>query len=205
MTTYARSDVASVTVGRSHGGCGETHRRPVTNGNPARSWGLVCSLCEAHLTHDPLWSGSLAEVPDTPDEVSARDNVQRHTARSRDDLVALALAKIAGLPVAEFLGEMVGQAADQGTVYCSAGHENFPTAKFCSECGGSLKRDAPGALADALMEASRTGKAVTTTHGIALPPESRLTDDAGVVDGTIVTDAPVKRGPGRPRKTADAG
>jgi hypothetical protein len=52
--------------------------------------------------------------------------------------MALALAKIAGLPVAEFLGGMIGQAADDGVITCAAGHDNFPSAKFCAECGGRL-------------------------------------------------------------------
>jgi hypothetical protein len=54
--------------------------------------------------------------------------------------MALALAKIAGLPVAEFLGGMLGQAADAGTVSCPNDHENFPSAKFCAECGASMTK-----------------------------------------------------------------
>src|SRR5215472_6585962 len=121
---YARSDVMYVTVSRAHGGCGESHSRPVRNGAPAKMWQLNCPKCSAYLLHDPLWSGTLADVPSTPDEDTARDNVEKNTARSREDIMALALAKIAGLPVADFLSGMVGQATDTGTVNCSAGHEN---------------------------------------------------------------------------------
>lgn len=138
MTVYARSDIAAVTVGRSHGGCGEVHSRPVVNGAPARTWGLTCPPCEAHLTHDPAWSGTLADVPSTPDEDLARESAVKKTISSRDDIMALALAKIAGLPVAEYLTGMVGKAVDSGTVLCNRGHENFPQSKFCGECGAPL-------------------------------------------------------------------
>lgn len=138
MTVYARSDIAAVTVGRSHGGCGVVHSRPVVNGAPARTWGLTCPPCEAHLTHDPAWSGTLADVPSTPDEDLARESAVKKTISSRDDIMALALAKIAGLPVAEYLTGMVGKAVDSGTVLCNRGHENFPQSKFCGECGAPL-------------------------------------------------------------------
>lgn len=144
MPVYARSDVMYVTVGRKHGGCGESHARPVVNGAPTRTWKLDCPQCQAHLAHDPLWSGTMADVPSTPDEDLARDNAEKSTARSREDIMALALAKIAGLPVAEFLGGMIGQAADTGTVSCPDGHENFPTSKFCAECGAKMSADAAG-------------------------------------------------------------
>ena len=138
MTAYARSDVVSVTVSRSHRGCGQVHTRPVVNGAPARLWALTCPQCEPYLLKDPLWSATTADVPSTPDEDLARDSAQKSTTRSREDLMALALAKIAGLPVAEFLGEITGQVEGRGTVKCAAGHENFPTAKFCAECGASM-------------------------------------------------------------------
>jgi hypothetical protein len=145
MPVYARSDVMHVTVSRAHGGCGEPHTRPVRNGAPSKTWALDCPQCQRYLTHDPLWSGTMADVPSTPDEDLARDNAEKSTARSRDDIMALALAKIAGLPVAEFLGGMIGQATDAGTVSCLNGHENFPSAKFCAECGTSMTKaaDAP--------------------------------------------------------------
>jgi hypothetical protein len=44
MTLYARGDVQSVTVS---GGCGQSHRRPLTeDGNPERIFELTCPPCE---------------------------------------------------------------------------------------------------------------------------------------------------------------
>lgn len=147
MTVYARSDVMHVTVSRAHGGCGEPHSRPVRNGAPDKLWKLSCPQCQQFLASDPLWSGTLADVPDTPDEVLARDNVQKTTMKSRDDLMALAVAKLAGLPVAEFLTGVVAQTADQGVMLCGDGHENVPSAKFCGECGVKLHAEPPSTAA----------------------------------------------------------
>lgn len=156
MSVYARSDVMNVTVSRAHGGCGQPHSRPVRNGAAARTWALDCPLCQQYLSGDPLWSGTLADVPATPDEDLARDSAEKQTSRSREDIMALALAKIAGLPVAEFLGGMIGQAADTGTVACHAGHENFPSAKFCAECGERIS-------ASGDVEAAHTSSISTST------------------------------------------
>lgn len=155
MPVYARSDVMYVTVGRKHGGCGEPHARPVVNGAPARSWKLDCPQCQSHLAHDPLWSGTMADVPSTPDEDLARDNVEKSTARSREDIMALALAKIAGLPVAEYLSGMLGNAVDTGTVSCPDGHENFPSSKFCGECGARMNADVTGEVVSKPLPAKR--------------------------------------------------
>jgi hypothetical protein len=165
--SYARSDVMNVTVSRAHGGCGDPHSRPIRNGAPAKIWQLDCPQCRAYLHDDPLWSDTLADLPSTPDEDTARDTAEKHTARSRDDIMALALAKIAGLPVAEFLSGMVGQAADSGTVECAAGHENFPSAKFCAECGERLAADAAVPASEsvhALPSAVTTSATESTTR-----------------------------------------
>jgi hypothetical protein len=189
MTLYARSDVASVTVSRSHHGCGETHRRPLQNGSPVRLWALTCVPCETHLTHDPLWAGTVPDVPDTPDETRAQENSQRTSVKSREDLMALAMAKIAGLPVSEFLGEMIGASANRGTVNCASGHENFPNAKFCAECGSKL------------------GGNDEVKTGVALPPGAYRSDDAQDVasqpDGAAPPEKPARQ-PRQP-KAAETG
>jgi hypothetical protein len=133
----------SVAVSRAHGGCGEPHSRPVSHGAPAKIWALNCPQCSEYLANDPLWSGTLADVPTTPDEDLARDNAEKSTTRSREDIMALALAKIAGLPVAEFLEPMIKRTADYGTIACAAGHENVPSSKFCAECGARLVISVP--------------------------------------------------------------
>jgi hypothetical protein len=130
-----------IAVSKSHGGCGASHSRPVVAGAPVRLWELNCPQCQSHLKKDPLWSITKADVPTSPDEDLARDSADKNTARSREDIMALAFAKMAGLPVADFLSGMLGQNASVGTVTCAAGHENFSTAKFCGECGGQLDQD----------------------------------------------------------------
>jgi hypothetical protein len=164
MPVYARSDVVCVTVSHSHGGCGTVHARPVVNGAPAKVWSVDCPQCKDYLAKDPLWSTTLADVPSSPDEDLARDNAEKSTTRSREDIMALALAKIAGLPVTEFLGGMLGQAADQGTVKCVNNHENFPSAKFCAECGAPLNVPAGDVV---------SGEAAAPTLAAPKPPAVR--------------------------------
>lgn len=178
--SYARSDVMYVTVSRAHGGCGEAHSRPVVQGAPVKTWQLDCPQCAAYLLNDPLWSGSLAEVPSTPDEDTARETARTQTERSREDIMALALAKIAGLPVAEFLGGMIGNTAiavesgQPATVKCPAGHENFATAKFCAECGGRLGDEQPTSAVTTATETS--GMDAAPKDGIVLPPARKTMD-----------------------------
>ena len=49
MTLYARSDVMSVSIPVSSGGCGQSHSRPVHQGAPARDFRLDCPGCENFL------------------------------------------------------------------------------------------------------------------------------------------------------------
>jgi hypothetical protein len=140
MPVFARSDVLCVTVSRHHGGCGEVHRRPVTqDGEPATLWKLDCPLCQAHLAHDPLWSGNQGTIPATPDEDTAIENSNTLFSRNRDDIMTMALARLAGLPEGGLLrGGDTAKAARQALVKCQDGHDNFPGTKFCGECGTRL-------------------------------------------------------------------
>ncbi len=73
MPIYARSDVSHVAVSSGHGGCGNSHSRPVVHGAPAKVWELQCLLCEDFLRSDPLWSSLPGGVPETPDEKASRE------------------------------------------------------------------------------------------------------------------------------------
>lgn len=143
MTVYARSDVMHVALSSDHGGCGAAHSRPVTQGNPSKVWALDCPACENHLRHDPLWSVTLAEVPETPDEQHAREELERRGQRNRDDQLAEAILTIAGsqqqLPeqLATAL-RTAGALAGGDAVTCSNGHVCAPGTKFCGECGVPL-------------------------------------------------------------------
>lgn len=135
MPLYARADVLSVSIGQSHGGCGTTHRRPMVQGSAVKIWELSCPQCQGHLAHDPLWAGSPADIPATPDEQRTKDNTSVILGRNRDDIMAMALAKLAGLPVGDLFD---ANSTETHVVTCSNGHSNFPTAKFCGDCGEPL-------------------------------------------------------------------
>lgn len=126
MTLYARSDLMSVSIPVSSGGCGQTHSRPVHKGAPAREFRLDCPGCENFLkgggrtvlhvtqgnkelgipTHqewvadcDPCWGATPESVPDTPDErtyVAKKDKIGRD---ELDMINALAAAKQAGIDI----------------------------------------------------------------------------------------------------------
>lgn len=126
MTLYARSDLMSVSVPVSSGGCGSSHSRPVHKGAPARDFRLDCPGCENFLkgggrkvlhitqgskelgipTHqewvadcDPCWAATPESVPDTPDErtyVAKRDKMGRE---DLDMMNSLAAIKQAGFDI----------------------------------------------------------------------------------------------------------
>ena len=127
MTVYARSDVMSVSIPVSSGGCGNSHSRPVTNGAPVKTWGLTCTDCEKYLRGDykgkiirvtpgdkdlqipsrmehvadgdPHWSTTPEGIPLNPDE----QHINKIRAKKGDEelsrLQALIAAKAAGIDV----------------------------------------------------------------------------------------------------------
>lgn len=144
MGLYARSDVSAVTVGQAHGGCGRTHHRPANDGRPNPVWKLECGPCETHLRSDALWSVTLSEVPETPDETKSREDFEKRGALDRDQVMALAMAKLAGVELPETLRRPVSGLQPHipivaGQVVCDAGHPNEAGSKFCAECGSALR------------------------------------------------------------------
>lgn len=77
MTVYGRSDIMSVAVSQHHGGCGAVHSRPVTHGSPVKIWALSCHPCEDYLRSDPHWVTDTEEIPETPDEVRVREQMEK--------------------------------------------------------------------------------------------------------------------------------
>lgn len=143
MTVYARSDVAAIAIGPEHGGCGSPHSRPVgDDGTAAALWVLTChGGCEDVLRADPLWSSTVAEIPETPDEKSIREDWDRRGASDQQYVQAMALAKLAHLDIPESLTRVVGSVrapeAPTVTVDCRNGH-TVPGGRFCVECGAPL-------------------------------------------------------------------
>jgi hypothetical protein len=132
MALYARSDMMSVSIPRaSHpgqsGGCGATHTRPVTRGNPVKTWKLECPECETHLRGDlkqriiraspgdkergiaptlnhvpdadPHWANTPEGVPPTPDEQNIHKIRAEQGQRQLDRLTAFAALKQSGMKI----------------------------------------------------------------------------------------------------------
>ncbi len=146
MSRYAREDLASVTVSAAHGGCGQVHTRPAPGGNPVAVWKLDCPQCEKHLASDPLWAATVSEIPETPDAKLMREDWEKRGIKDRDNVLALALGKLAGVDLPETLRmpELAQQAqAIAGKLVCEAGHDCDPGSKFCPECGAAVRRTIP--------------------------------------------------------------
>jgi len=143
MSLWARSDLASVTVSAAHGGCGTVHIRPAPGGNPVQPWRLDCAGgCEDHLRHDDHWKSTSAEIPETYDEKLAREDFDKRGAKDKDAILALALARIAGIDASELPESLTRMISGKplhipvaGQMECPSGHVNQPGHKFCAECG----------------------------------------------------------------------
>ena len=99
MPVYARSDVAAVTISSHHGGCGDVHSRPVIEGAPVKVWALTChNGCEDVLRNDSLWSATIHQIPETPDEQAHRENVEKRGAVEQHQTTAEALTQLAKMP-----------------------------------------------------------------------------------------------------------
>ena len=92
---YAPADFVAVTVpADDRGGCGEQHRRP----DGAHTWALSCEACEPWLMQtDSRWVRTAAEIPETYDQRKSRETLAIRGTQDRDDILTIALAKLAGL------------------------------------------------------------------------------------------------------------
>lgn len=127
MSLFARSDMMSVSIPTTSGGCGKTHSRPVTKGVAKRVWELSCPQCEAYLRgdrkpkvikvvggdknkgipsrmdhvadSDPHWSSTPETVPPTPDEERVHSVRQEVATQQLQLLQASAAAKAAGFDI----------------------------------------------------------------------------------------------------------
>jgi hypothetical protein len=127
MSLYARSDLMSISIPSTSGGCGAGHSRPVTHGSPAKTWKLDCPDCEAYLKGvrkprilrttpgdpkmgipakqervadcDPHWSSTPESVPLTPDETSVNAVRTERGSMQLQMLQALAAVRATGVNV----------------------------------------------------------------------------------------------------------
>lgn len=131
MSLYARSDLMSVSIPTTSGGCGKTHTRPVTKGVTAKMWQLDCPSCEGYLRGDgkpkliknippdkergipgrmehvpdshPHWSTTPEGIPLTPDEQHIYKLRSEQGKQQLEMLQAYAqLSKVEGLNLKDF-------------------------------------------------------------------------------------------------------
>lgn len=186
MPVWARSDLASITVSVAHGGCGLVHTRPAPGGNPVKTWKLECGVCEPYLAKDPLFATSLADLPETPDETKGREDFAKRGATDRDNVLAIAMAKLAGVELPQTIRQAISGASPEihaaiaGKMVCENGHDAEPGSKFCQECGGRMRQPVIAACPDGHPVAatakfcSECGKpALTAAPAIEPPPAPR--------------------------------
>lgn len=149
MSLWARSDLAAVTISAAHGGCAKTHSRPAPGGVPDPVWQLDCvGGCEDHLRHDPHWSSTAVEIPETYDETKAREKNEKSGKLDRENQLAAAmieLAKLGSLP--EAIGQALASIAGgipalAGLLECPDGHAQPAGQKFCGECAAPMRATA---------------------------------------------------------------
>ena len=147
---FALSDVMGVNIGVESGGCGTQggHSRPVINGAPVRLWKLDCGPCSTALKDDPLWSTTEADIPETPDETKGREDFAKRGATDRDNVLAVALAKLAGVELPQTIRQAIHGASPEihatiaGKLICAEGHDAEPGSRFCQECGSPVRQPA---------------------------------------------------------------
>jgi hypothetical protein len=150
MTLYARSDLDTVALSRDgHGGCGQVHSRPVTNGAPEKLWALTCPQCENHLRTDANWSVTVSAIPETPDELAEREEREKRGQQEATAATGTALQEIAkqGGMNQQMMMAMFNAMNTKGLftvadAMCQNGHAVAAAAKFCPECGAP-QHDAP--------------------------------------------------------------
>jgi hypothetical protein len=98
---YARSDVSSVTIPTTNGGCGNVHSRPVIAGAPVIIWKLDCPFChpvllkeveastmtwkdkegKTHRVNTSTWADTEFRIPPTPDEEQVAVDMEHEAKR----------------------------------------------------------------------------------------------------------------------------
>jgi hypothetical protein len=101
---FAPRDIQSINVPADPPrlpGCGQAHARPSgPDGEPVHPWGLACGACEAWLKeNDSRWVPALAEIKPTYDEAKAAELLAVRGSQDRADILAIALARLAGIEV----------------------------------------------------------------------------------------------------------
>jgi hypothetical protein len=96
-------------LSRSHGGCGQTHARPVVKGAPVKTWALSCAACEKHLRGDDQWSVTISGIPETPDEATVREDQEKRGKRDLENATGEAIVMMGEMaPAMKQIAEQSG-------------------------------------------------------------------------------------------------
>jgi hypothetical protein len=133
-----------------------------------------------------LFATSLADLPETPDETKGREDFAKRGATDRDNVLAIAMAKLAGVELPQTIRQAISGASPEihaaiaGKMVCENGHDAEPGSKFCQECGGRMRQPVIAACPDGHPVAatakfcSECGKpALTAAPAIEPPPAPR--------------------------------
>ena len=184
---FARNDLDFFKVPPESGGCpADGHRRPVIEGAPVRPWRVECPACEPFLRErlSDLFATTEADLPETPDETKGREDFAKRGATDRDNVLALAMAKLAGVELPQTLRQAISGAspavmAISGTMVCENGHDAEPGNRFCSECGAQMRRPVLAACPDGHPVAASAkfcgecGQATAVKAAAAIEPPAR--------------------------------
>lgn len=92
---------------------------------------------------DPHWSSTPESVPLTPDEHRTNATRTQRGSQQIQMIQALAALKTSGVEVPQeamwLLERELPAGVMKGAAECPEGHENTADAKFCAECGTSMK------------------------------------------------------------------
>lgn len=137
--------------------------------------------CETFLAKSPEWSATIRDIPETPDEARDREDYEKRGSKERNQVMALALAKLTGVELPEALMRPADLLALQapavaGSLVCGNGHDCPAGSRFCGQCGDSLHAPvAAGAIGSAPAagaEAARPLKSMRADELKALAPRA---------------------------------
>ena len=155
----------------------------------------------------PLWSTTEADIPETPDETKGREDFAKRGATDRDNVLAVALAKLAGVELPQTIRQAIHGASPEipatiaGKLICAEGHDAEPGSRFCQECGSPVRQPAASVKCPQGHENAVTakfcsdcGSPVQPVAAIGPPPVPAAKPAA-----RVLRRRPSRSGTGRPR------
>jgi hypothetical protein len=139
-----------------------------------------------------LFATTEADIPETPDEVKGREDFQKRGATDRDNVLAIAMAKLAGVELPQTIRQAISGASPAlpsiaGVMICPAGHDAEPGSRYCGECGAEMRRPSVAACPDGHPVAASAkfcgecGQPASVKAAAIEPPPAPMQAPAGVV------------------------